>query len=85
VLSLFLFLGVCIDFSKKVEYFVIYNKRICITRKVTRIQVLLGISYNMSINIIYTSLFALVIIGVNSKFCKYINNPDIYSLVNTIE
>jgi hypothetical protein len=80
-----LFLGVRVDFSKKVEYFVIYNKRIYITREITRVQVFLGISCNTSINIIYTSLFTLVVVGINNKFCKYINNLDIYSLVSTIK
>jgi hypothetical protein len=85
VSSLFLFLGVVrIDFGKKVKYFVIYNKRIYVTREITKVQVLLGISCNTSIDIIHTSLFTLVIVGINNKFCKYINNPDIYSLVSTI-
>jgi hypothetical protein len=35
VSSLLLFLGIRVDFSKKIEYFVIYSKRICITREVT--------------------------------------------------
>jgi hypothetical protein len=80
-----LFLGVYIDFSKKVEYFVIYNEGICVTREVTGVQILLGISCSTGINVIHASLFILVIISVNSKFCKYISNPDIYLLVNTIE
>jgi hypothetical protein len=85
VSSLFLFLGVYIDFGKKVEYFVVYNKRINIIREVIRVQVLLGISCNTSINIIHVSLFILVIVSINNKFCKYISNPDIYLLVSTIE
>jgi hypothetical protein len=80
-----LFLGVRVDFGKKVEYFVIYSKGICITREITGVQVLLGISCNTGINIIHTSLFILVIVGVNNKFCKYISNLDIYLLVSIIE
>jgi hypothetical protein len=80
-----LFLGVRIDFSKKIEYFVIYNKRICVTREVTGVQVFLGISCSTSINVVYASLFILVVVGVNNKFCKYISNPDIYLLVSIIE
>jgi hypothetical protein len=80
-----LFLGVRIDFSKKIEYFVIYNKKICIIRKVTGVQILLGISCNTSINIIHASLFILIVIGINNKFYKYISNLNIYSLVNIIK
>jgi hypothetical protein len=83
--SLVLFLGVRVDFGKKVEYFVVYSKRICITREVTGVQVLLGISCSTGIDVVYTSLFILVIIGVNNKFCKCISNLDIYLLVSTIK
>jgi hypothetical protein len=80
-----LFLGVHVDFGKKVEYFVVYNKRICVTREVTGVQVLLGISCSTGIDVIYANLFILVMVGINNKFCKYISNPDIYSLVSIIE
>jgi hypothetical protein len=80
-----LFLGVRIDFGKKVEYFVVCNEGIYITRQVTGVQVFLGISCSTSINIVHASLFILIIVGVNNKFCKCISNPDIHSLVSTIE
>jgi hypothetical protein len=70
VSSLFLFLGVYIDFSKKIKYFVVYNKAIYITRQVTGVQILLGISYITSINIIYASLFILVIVVLIISFAS---------------
>jgi hypothetical protein len=83
--SLFLFLGVYVDFGKKIKHFVIYNKRIYVTREVTGVQVLLGISCSTSINVVHASLFTIVVVGINSKFYKYISNLDIYLLVSTIK